>query len=636
MPIRRLDPILIDQIAAGEVIERPAAAVKELVENAMDAGASHIAITIEKGGRRLIRIVDDGNGMGADDLALAIERHATSKLPEGDLSRIRTLGFRGEALPSIGAVARLTLTSRLRHPTSGRASSGAGGQDATTSGRASSGASGDETAHRIRVDAGRVEPVRPAAHAPGTRVEVEDLFHATPARLKFLKGDRAEAQAVAQVVRRLALSAPQVGFTLEGDHIAGLSLSAESADEAGRDRRIAALLGADFMANAVRLEAEREGVAITGLVSLPTFHRATAEAQYFFVNGRPVRDRLLLGALRAAYADSIVAGRHASLALFLTLDPERVDVNVHPGKLEVRFRENERVRGLLVSSIRDALAGAGHRAASRPAALLERFRAVAEESRSALPGFGYRPLSPASPHWTSPGPAQSRFQQTAPAAPQSERDTGFAENAEPFEGSRSEPETIAMPPLGFARAQLHETYIIAETAEGFTLVDQHAAHERLVYERLRRARHQGAIARQMLLIPAVVSLDPAAIDRLISAADDLEGLGLALEAFGSDAVLVREVPALLAHLDPAKLVQETADTLAEWGGTEGVGARMEHVLKTFACHHSVRAGRRLKIEEMDALLREMEATPGSGQCNHGRPTSVHLTRADLERLFGRG
>ncbi|CAN1500613.1 MutL DNA mismatch repair enzyme (predicted ATPase) [Rhabdaerophilaceae bacterium] len=594
MPIRRLDPILIDQIAAGEVIERPSAAVKELIENAIDAGATQIDIAIEKGGRRLIRISDDGSGMGPDDLVLAIERHATSKLPEGDLSSIHTLGFRGEALPSIGAVARLTITSRQR---------GAG------------------EGQRIRVDAGRVEPVRPAAQSPGTQVDVEDMFHATPARLKFLKGDRAEAQAVAQVVRRLALSAPHIGFSLVGDHIAGFSLRSETADASGRERRIAALLGDEFMANSVPVAAERDGIALAGLISLPTFHRASAEAQYFFVNGRPVRDRLLLGALRAAYADSIVAGRHASLALFLTLEPDRVDVNVHPGKLEVRFRENERVRALLVSSIRDVLAGAGHRAASRPAALFERFRMVeASPSRPlALPGFGYRNAQP---------PAKSPLANAPPLQ-------SFAEAAVPFNADEADMERVTFPPLGFARAQLHDTYIVAETADGFALIDQHAAHERLVYERLRQARHNGEIARQMLLIPAVVALDPAAIDRLVAAADELDRLGFSVEAFGHDAVLVREVPAALAQVDPARLARETADILAEWGGTEAVELRMDHVLKTFACHHSVRAGRRLRIEEMDALLREMEATPGSGQCNHGRPTSVRLTRADLEKLFGR-
>jgi DNA mismatch repair protein MutL len=601
MTVRRLDPILIDQIAAGEVIERPAAAVKELVENAIDAGARRIEVVVEKGGRRLIRVTDDGSGMGPEDLALAIERHATSKLPEGRLDRIHTLGFRGEALPSIGAVARLTITSRSRA------------------------ASGNPSGSLIRVDAGRVEPVRPAAHAPGTRVEVEDLFHATPARLKFLKGDRAEAMAVSQVMRRLALAEPQIAFRLSGDHLSGFDLPAEDPDDAGLKRRIAALMGPEFIENAAFLQNDRDGIGLSGFISVPTYHRATAEAQYFFVNGRPVRDRLLIGALRAAYADTIVAGRHASVVLFLTLDPEWVDVNVHPGKLEVRFRDGENVRGLMVGAIRDALAGQGHRAASRPAAVLERFRANAPAPLAALPGFGYLPQAYA------PVPPSAPLEAPSPVWLRG----GMAEAQAPFVAERAEPETLAVPPLGFARAQISDTYILAENAEGLVIVDQHAAHERLVYERLKRARAEGGIARQMLLIPAVVTLDPAACERLAAAADLLEPLGFVLEGFGSDAVLVREVPAALAHVDPAKLAAETADTLAEWGGSEGLEAGLDLVLKTFACHHSIRAGRKLRLEEMDALLREMEATPASAQCNHGRPTSIRLGAADLEKLFGR-
>lgn len=618
MPVRRLDPVLIDQIAAGEVIERPAAAVKELVENAIDAGARRIDVVVEKGGRRLIRVSDDGCGMGPDDLALAIERHATSKLPEGRLDSIRTLGFRGEALPSIGAVARLTISSRLQ---------AASGPSLRAIPAGSSGASGEAetSAHRIRVDAGRVEPVRPAALAPGTRVEVEDLFHATPARLKFLKGDRAEAMAVSQVMRRLALARPDLAFSLSGDHIAGFDLAAETADKTGLARRVEALIGAEFTENATRLEAMHDQIGVSGFISLPTYHRGTAEAQYFFVNGRPVRDRLLLGALRAAYADTIVSGRHPSVVLFLRLDPECVDVNVHPGKLEVRFRDSQSVRSLLVRSIRDALAGEGHRAASRPSALLERFRMNEHAPISALPGLGWRPqaYSPLSP----PQPVE--------APPPVWLRGGMAEAQRAFEAKAAEPETLAIPPLGFARAQIGETYILAENAEGLVIIDQHAAHERLVYERLKRARAEGGIMRQMLLIPAVVTLDPAARDRLQAAADLLETLGLVVEGFGGDAVLVREVPAALAHLDAGKLARETADTLAEWGGSEGLEARIDLVLKTFACHHSIRAGRKLRLEEMDALLREMEATPASAQCNHGRPTSVRLNAVDLAKLFGR-
>jgi DNA mismatch repair protein MutL len=594
MPIQRLSPLLIDQIAAGEVIERPAAAVKELVENAMDAGARRIDIRLEKGGRRLIRVTDDGSGMSADDLTLAIERHATSKLPEGALDRITTLGFRGEALPSIGAVARLTIASRMR-----------GGEG-----------------HRVRVDAGQFEPPRPAAIAAGTRIEVEDLFHATPARLKFLKGDRAEAQAAAGIVRRLALAAPDIAFHLEGDHLTGFEWPADGGGIEGRRRRAGRVLGSEFLANSVSLQAERDGLALEGLVSLPTWHRATALDQYLFVNGRPVRDKLLIGALRAAYADAMVAGRHPSVALFLTLDPARVDVNVHPGKLELRFRESEAVRALLIRAIRDALAQAGERVASRPSAVLERFRPVS--SSSAVPsGGGLFPFR---------APLSHSMEALLPVRPE----RGFAEAREAFVHQPPTSESTGIPPLGFARAQLHDTYILAETADGFVLVDQHAAHERLVYERMKRARAGGSIPRQMLLIPAVVPLEPEAVERLAEAAPLLEQGGLMIEPFGLDAILVREVPAAIAGADCARLCRDLADFLSEWQGPEALEARLDHVLKTMACHYSVRAGRRMRLEEMDALLREMEATPGSGQCNHGRPTSVQMSRADLDRLFGRG
>jgi DNA mismatch repair protein MutL len=627
MLIRRLDPILIDQIAAGEVIERPAAAVKELVENAIDAGASRIEIRLEQGGRRLIRVTDDGSGMGPEDLALAIERHATSKLPDGSLDKVMTLGFRGEALPSIGSVARLSITSRLRSPASGRALSGASGQE-NPSGRASpewttlvrNEGEREKSAYLIRVDAGRVEPVRPAVLNAGTRIEVEDLFHATPARLKFLKGDRAEAQAAALVVRRLAMANPGIGFVLSGDHLSGLDLAAEPADEAGFMRRIARILGAEFRENAVSVAAQRGAVRLSGLVSLPTYHRAGALDQYLFVNGRPVRDKLLIGALRAAYADTITAGRYPVVALFLDLDPELVDVNVHPAKLEVRFREGEAVRSLMIGAIRDALAAAGHQASSRGGAgMLARLQAQ---------GIAHVPQRPLS--FAFPGGYPAVL--SVPNAPMPAR-AGFAEavaapDAMPVTGE-------AMPPLGYARAQFHETYILAQTGAGVVIVDPHAAHERLVYERLKRARAAGAVARQPLLIPAIVDLDELAIARLLDAAPALADSGLVIEAFGPGAVAVQEVPAILAGADTVALVRDLADSLEEWGGAESLDARRDFVLKTFACHHSIRAGRRMKLEEMDALLREMEATPGSGQCNHGRPTYIELGLKDLEHLFGR-
>ena len=602
MIIRRLDPVLIDQIAAGEVIERPAAAVKELVENAIDAGSRKIDVRLEQGGRRLIRITDDGIGMGPEDLALAIERHATSKLPTGDLEHVSTLGFRGEALPSIGAVARLSITSRPK---------------------------GQETANLIRVDAGRVEPIRPAAFGSGTRIEVEDLFHATPARLKFLKGDRAEAQAAAVVIKRLAMANPAIAFSLSGDHLSGLDLPGETADQEGAARRIARILGTDFRENAAEVSGQRGMMRLSGLVSVPTFHRASALDQYLFVNGRPVRDKLLIGALRAAYADAITAGRYPVVALFLDLDPALVDVNVHPAKLEVRFRESEAVRGLIIGAIRDALASAGHHASTRGGvAMLSRLHA------HGITHIPERPLSFTFPTGY-PAPAPLATEHSAAAQPFQQR-YGFHEASRPVD-TPAEPvatETV-FPPLGYARAQFHETYILAQTEAGVVIVDQHAAHERLVYERLKKSRAQGPVPRQSLLIPAIVDLDESIIARLLDLAEPLAEAGLVVEPFGPGAIAVQEVPAALAGGDIIALVRDLAESLDDWGGAESLEARYDYVLKTFACHHSIRAGRRMKLEEMDALLREMEATPGSGQCNHGRPTYITLGLKDLERLFGR-
>ncbi|MCA0401656.1 MAG: DNA mismatch repair endonuclease MutL [Proteobacteria bacterium] len=600
MSIRRLDPILIDQIAAGEVIERPAAAVKELVENAIDAGARRIAVRIEQGGRRLIRVSDDGFGMGPEDLALAIERHATSKIPDGSLERISTLGFRGEALPSIGAVARLTITSRPRLT----------GQNS-------------QQAHRIRVDAGRVEAPRPAALDQGTRIEVEDLFHATPARLKFLKGDRAEAQAAALVIRRLAMAHPEIAFQLEGDHLSGLDLPVESGENGAR-RRISRILGADFGENAVEVASQRGAMRVSGLVSLPTHHRASALDQYLFVNGRPVRDKLLIGALKAAYADTIVAGRHPVVALFLETDPASVDVNVHPAKLEVRFRESEAVRSLLIGAIRDALASAGHQASNRGGvAMLARLQAQGITHLAPRPPE--RPLSFVFPE----GPPRHATAMPAPARYQA----GFAETM-PAEASPADTDA-PMPPLGYARAQFHETYILAQNGDGVVIVDQHAAHERLVYERLKKARLNGPVPTQPLLIPVIVDLPEAIRAALLDLAEELASDGLVIDPFGPGAIAVQEVPAALAGADIVTMVRDLADRVGEFGGAESLAARRDHVLKTMACHHSIRAGRRMKLEEMDALLREMEATPGSGQCNHGRPTYISLGLKDLERLFGR-
>ena len=599
MPVRRLDPILVDRIAAGEVVERPASAVKELVENALDAGAGRIEVVIEQGGRRLIRVNDDGAGMSAADLDLAVERHATSKFPDGDLSNIATLGFRGEALPSIASVAHLEIHSRPPAAANG---------------------------HMIRVDEGRKHQVAPAAHQGGTRIDVRDLFAATPARLKFLKSDRAEAQAVADVVKRLAMAHPQVRFALTGDNLGGLEYAACPEGSEGLLTRIAQVLGNDFRDNALEIDAEREGVRLTGFAGLPTYHRANAQSQYFYVNGRPVRDRLLQGALRAAYMDYLPSDRHPALVAFITCDPRIVDVNVHPAKAEVRFRDPGLVRGLIIGALKQTLAAAMHRATTtggdRTLDLLAR-RNVAQPSMR-------------------PAPAANWDWRGSPAAPASQ---GFAETAQAAFAHAPSADTRAhagVPnadfvdaPLGAARAQLHDTYIVAQTREGIVIVDQHAAHERLVYERLKRQRDEAGIARQLMLIPVVVELDSSEVERLLDNSAALTGLGLVVESFGPGAVAVSEVPALLKNGDIAGLVRDVADTLAETGSATSLERRIDHVLATMACHHSVRAGRRLSGEEMNALLREMEATPGSGQCNHGRPTYVELKLTDVERLFGR-
>ncbi|WP_354439569.1 DNA mismatch repair endonuclease MutL [Methylobacterium sp. 1973] len=638
--VRRLDPLLVDRIAAGEVVERPASAVKELVENAIDAGARAIEVTIEAGGRRLIRVVDDGRGMTPDDLDLAVERHATSKLPGGDLTAIATLGFRGEALPSIGAVSRLAIVTRTPD--------------------AEAGAS-------LTVEAGLKGQVRPAPAQRGTRIEVTELFAATPARLKFLKSDRAENTAVAETLRRLAATQPGIRFTLRADAGQPLVLPAETGPEAAL-RRLAAVLGPDFFANALPVSLVREGFAVTGHVGLPTYHRGAATHIHLAVNGRPVRDRLLLGAIRGAYADTLASDRHPVLGLSIACDPDRVDVNVHPAKTEVRFREPGLVRALIVSAIHDALRRGGARSATTGAArTLDALRPagppLATHSGAAAPSL-FRPTRPglfpvgtpsvAAPSGYRPQTAW-RAPQPVPAAP-----AGFGEAAQAvFAGP--DPAPVSAPPqadirvaddatetldhpLGAARAQIHETYILAQTRDGLVIVDQHAAHERLVYERMKAERETGGIARQGLLIPDVVEMSPEEADRLVAAAPDLKRLGLAIEAFGPGAVLVREVPAVLLGASTRDLVTDILDALEASGDEEGgvpaaeggpLGRRLDAVLSRMSCHGSIRAGRRLRPEEMNALLREMEATPNSGQCNHGRPTSIELKLADIERLFGR-
>jgi DNA mismatch repair protein MutL len=589
MAIRRLSEGTVNRIAAGEVVERPAAAVKELVENAMDAGATRISIAAAGGGAELLLVEDDGTGMSAQDLRLAIERHATSKLPvangEDDLSHILTMGFRGEALPSIGAVARLSLISRTK-----------GGEAA-----------------EIKVDGGKVEGPRPAAFLAGgqhgTRAAVRELFYATPARLKFLKSARSEELAIVDMVKRLAMARPDIGFHLTLDGRKALDLEAEPDLMDGRLPRLARIMGREFGDNAVRVEANREGVSLSGFGGLPTYNRANAAMQFLFVNGRPVRDKLLAGAVRGAYADFLARDRHPALALFLDCDPSFVDVNVHPAKTEVRFRDAGLVRGLIVGALKQALDAAGHRASTTVAstALGALQSAAAFQRQAPRPNFAAGFHDAPAIFETTPS---VRLEEPAPAE---SRDM----------------------PLGVARAQLHETYVVAQTADGIVIVDQHAAHERLVYERMKTALANGGIARQPLLIPEVVDLDPSEVTRLSARASELAELGLVIEEFGPDAVVVREVPAMLGKLDVKGLVRDLADEIAETGNALSLKERLEEVSGTLACHMSVRAGRRLNADEMNALLREMESTPHSGQCNHGRPTYVELKLADIERLFGR-
>jgi len=611
MPIRQLPESTVNRIAAGEVVERPASVVKELVENALDAGARRIDVFTDGGGRRLIRISDDGAGMTAADLPLAVERHATSKLADDDLVSIRTLGFRGEALPSIGAVARLSITTRHAQ---------------------------EPHAWAIEVDAGAKSEVKPAALGEGTRVEVRDLFYATPARLKFLKLDRTEAEAVREVVRRLAMSRPDVAFTLAGEERAPVTFAAALPGAPGRLARLGDVLGAEFRANAVEIAAERDSVVIEGFAALPTLTRANALGQYLFVNGRPVRDKLLLGAVRGAYADYLPRDRHPLLALFVTLPPPEVDVNVHPAKAEVRFRNAGLVRALIVGALKTALAREGTRAATTGgSATIAAFRPAVAPPR----GFDWR-RSPARPQDTRSfdtrrpfAPPRGGFAEAAQAAfdvgaPAADLREGLSESTEIAPATE-----LLDHPLGAARAQVHETYIVAQTRDGLVIVDQHAAHERIVYERLKAALEQTGVARQILLIPEIVEMDEADVERLVARADELARFGLVLEAFGPGAVALRETPSLLGEIDGAGLLRDLAEHLSEWDETLPLERRLMQVASSMACHGSVRAGRRLKPEEMNALLREMEATPNSGQCNHGRPTYVELKLADIERLFGR-
>jgi DNA mismatch repair protein MutL len=592
--IRRLPDHLVNQIAAGEVVERPASALKELVENALDAGARRIVVDLEAGGVDHLSVSDDGVGMTEVQLRLAVERHATSKLPDGDLATIATLGFRGEALPSIASVATLTLTSRT----------------ATDPG------------WQLAVDNGRIIGDGPAATSPGTRVSVDGLFAAVPARRKFLKSERSELAACVDVVRRLAMARADVGFELRhgGSGASRRLLAVAAGSDQGPGAlvaRLAALLGSDFADNAVAVDLEREGLRLGGLAAIPTYNRGIADHQFLFVNRRPVKDRLLIGALRGAYQDLLARDRHPVVALFLDVPPDFVDVNVHPAKTEVRFRDAGLVRGMIVSGLRRALDEAGHRASTRVSATaLAAF---------AVPAAIYPPEGTPSPALAEPPRLFSDF---PPAFAPAERGPTALPSLSP-----SPPATSF--PLVAARGQIANTYVVAETADALILVDQHAAHERLTLERMNAALASGGVPAQALLLPVVVELDEIAAGRIADRAAELGELGLEIEAFGASAILVRATPALLGNADPEALVRDLADDLSAWGRAVTLKEKLDSIAATMACHGSVRAGRALSLVEMNALLREMEVTPHSGQCNHGRPTWVKLALGDIEKLFGR-
>ncbi|WP_274426972.1 DNA mismatch repair endonuclease MutL [Chelativorans sp. YIM 93263] len=612
MSIRQLSDTVINQIAAGEVIERPASVVKELVENALDAGARRVEVATAGGGLSLIRVIDDGSGISAEELPLAVSRHCTSKLSE-DIHDIRSLGFRGEALPSIGSVARLSLRSRTPDGDSGT---------------------------EVTVEGGHVGPVKPVAANRGTTVEVRDLFFSTPARLKFVKSARAEGTAITDVIKRISLAFPAVRFALSGTDRATLDLAAVPEDGDGLLRRLGQVMGKEFPENALPIEAEREGVSLTGYVSIPSFTRGNALNQFAYVNGRPVRDKLIAGAIRGAYMDVLPRDRHAVTALFLNLDPALVDVNVHPAKADVRFRDPGLVRGLIVGAIRQALEASGVRSStSGAAAMLDAFRAP--QGRGS--GNEHHPFTDTRPNrnWDLNESPSRPLETVAPTnggftePEQAGFDIGVAISADARAGEIEPEPVFARSPLGAARAQVHENYIVSQTEDSLVIVDQHAAHERLVYEALKQAIHSRPLPSQGLLMPEIIDVPEEDAERLDAHAEFLARLGLRLERFGPGAVAVRETPAMLGEVDAAALVRDLADEIAENDTTTSLKERVDRIAATMACHGSVRAGRRLKAEEMNALLRQMEATPGSGTCNHGRPTYIELKLADIERLFGR-
>lgn len=601
MTIRILPPTLVNRIAAGEVVERPASVVKELVENAIDAGATQIDVVLEQAGKNRIVVQDNGKGMNNDELALAIQRHATSKLPSDDLLDIRHLGFRGEALPSIASISRLSIASRARD---------------------------SDSAWGLAVEGGALKDIEPATLAQGTRVEVRDLFYATPARLKFLKTDRTEIQQAQDMVSRLAMAHPQIGFTLSSDGKTLLNVNPVQGDLLdARLARLTHLLGREFADNALALDRQRDNIHLAGFAALPTYNRGTSAEQYLFVNLRPVRDKLLLGSLKAAYQDVLAHDRYPVAVLFLDLPSDEVDVNVHPAKAEVRFRDAGAIRGMLIGAIRHALGEAG-------------FRASTSVGVQALQSFSTGPVTPMP--YVYPAATNRQFYEKPSVPFQSPAESGgmFTREmleplARPMEENSVPPADYTVYPLGAARTQLHQTYIVAETVDSLIIVDQHAAHERLVHERMKAGMERDGIARQKLLIPEVVTLDEALVEALLARKEELQAFGLVMEAFGADAVIVRETPAMLGEVDVPAMVRELADNIREFGETLALKERIESLSGTLACHGSVRAGRALNVSEMNALLRQMEQTPLSGQCNHGRPTYIELKRKDVEKLFGR-
>ncbi|MCX8501480.1 MAG: DNA mismatch repair endonuclease MutL [Alphaproteobacteria bacterium] len=620
--IRLLPPTLVNRIAAGEVIERPAAAVKELVENSLDAGAKRIEVTIVEGGKSLIRVNDDGWGMDRNSLLLAVERHATSKLPDDDLIEIHSFGFRGEALPSIGAVARLSLTSRSREDPSGWS---------------------------LEIIGGEVGTLKPASRNAGTLVEVRDLFFATPARLKFLKSTRTETEAVVDVLERLAMAHPLVAFSLHDESRQRLNFAAANPELAteseatiilnAQGQRLAAVMGGDFAANSVAVHAQRSFYRLEGLAGLPTLHRATQLHQVLFVNGRPVKERLLYGCVRAAYADLLPSNRHPMLALFVTMPSDLVDVNVHPAKTEVRFQDTAAIRSLIINGLRQALAEAGHLASTTGgAATLEVLQRNSQSTHRTI-GFsrGW------SPRTASSTELRQAFLSQSPAVDSASRvietpGSDFAPNgAIPVTLGDLSPGGGAAPdyPLGVARGQLHATYIVSETKDGLIIVDQHAAHERLVYEKLKLVMDHDGIDRQSLLLPEIVELTEPEVEALISRRDELSQLGLVISQFSDKSVVIREIPSLLQRFDIPALVQDLAEEFLEFESSQSLREKLLEVAATIACHGSIRAGKTLNGDEMNRLLREMEVTPHSGQCNHGRPTWVELKLSDVEKLFGR-